>query len=243
MISWQSGTVRKILDRTHRVKSFFLRLPDWDLFRPGQHIDVRLTAPDGYQAQGSYSIASAPEDGDEIELAIELIADGEVSPFFHDVVRIGDRIEVRGPIGGPFTWSATQGGPLLLVGGGSGIAPLMSMLRHQSLAAPETRTLLLYSSRSIDDVIYLEELDRLSKYRSEVSVVHTLTRRQPTGWDAYSRRVDEAMLGEVLDWLGQPSNAYVCGPTGFVEAVANALVALRIPPAMIRTERFGPTGS
>ncbi len=159
-VSWQQATLEQIVVETHRVKSFTLRLPKWARYKPGQHVDVRLTAPDGYQAQRSYSIASAPENEGVIALSIELIADGEVSPFFHEIVQLGDEIEVRGPIGGPFTWTPALGGPLLLVGGGSGVVPLMSMLRHRANVAPEVPALLLYSSRSVDEVIYREQLDR-----------------------------------------------------------------------------------
>ncbi|MFQ5937034.1 MAG: ferredoxin reductase [Acidiferrobacterales bacterium] len=242
-VSWQQATVEQIVVETHRVKSFTLRLPKWTRYKPGQHVDVRLTAPDGYQAQRSYSIASAPENEGVIDLTIELIADGEVSPFFHEIVQPGDEIEVRGPIGGPFTWTAALGGPLLLVGGGSGVVPLMSMLRHRANTAPEVPALLLYSSRSVDEVIYREQLDRYAASNPKLTVVHTLTRAQPSGWNGYTRRVDQEMLADVMRRIGEPSHVYVCGPTGFVEAVADELVALDVPPAIIRTERFGPSGT
>jgi ferredoxin-NADP reductase len=242
-LSWQPATVEQILIETHRVKSFTLRPPKWTPHRPGQHVDVRLTAPDGYQAQRSYSIASAPEQNDVIDLTIELIGDGEVSPFFHETVQVGDTIEVRGPIGGPFTWTAALGGPLLLVGGGSGVVPLMSMLRHRVNVAQQVPALLLYSSRSLEEVIYRESLNRWAADDPKLSVVYTFTRAQPPGWRGYGRRVDREMLAEVIARLGKSSHVYVCGPSGFVEAVANGLVALNVAAAIIRTERFGPSGT
>lgn len=213
-VSWQQGTVEQIVVETYRVKSFTLRLPKWTRYKPGQHVDVRLTAPDGYQAQRNYSIASAPENEGVIDLTIELIAGGEVSPFFHDIVQLGDEIEVRGPIGGPFTWTVALGGLLLLVGGGSGVVPLMSMLRHRANVAPEVPALLLYSSHSLEEVIYRKQLDRCAASDPKLKVVHTLTRAQPSGWSGYTRRVDREMLADVIRRLGEPSHVYVCGPTG-----------------------------
>jgi ferredoxin-NADP reductase len=242
-LAWQIGTVERIVWETHRVKTFVLALPAWRPFRPGQHVDVRLTAPDGYQAQRSYSIASAPEQEGIIELTIELIDDGEVSPYFHEIVEAGDQIEIRGPIGGPFTWSAPMGGPLLLVAGGSGVVPLMSMLRHRKAAGSTVRALLLYSARSYDDILYRRELDRMAEADADMLVWHTLTRIQPAGWTGYQRRIDPDMLGEVLDQVGAAPHAYVCGPTPFVEAVANGLVTAGVPAERIRTERFGASGT
>ena len=241
--SWQTGVVTRIIDETYRTKTFTIQLPSWQTFLPGQHYDVRLTAPDGYQAQRSYSIASAPETQGEIDLTIEVITDGEVSPYFHQVVQPGDTIELRGPIGGPFTWSKDIPGPMLLVAGGSGIVPLMSMVRHKGRTGQDEAALLLYSARAEEDIIYRQELERLAAADVTLTVLYTLTRSQPAGWTGYARRVDPAMLAEVRTRLGQVPNVYVCGPTSFVETVADGLVSEGIPPEKIRTERFGPTGS
>ena len=222
------------------MKSLFLEVPSWEGHKPGQHVDVRLTAEDGYQAQRSYSIASAPEEG-RIELLIERLEDGEVSPYLTDELRAGDRLELRGPIGGWFTWQAEEGGPLLLVAGGSGIAPLMAMIRHQTAVGSDTPTRLLYSSRSYEEVVYRDELTQLAKYGA-LEVIHTLTRSQPPGWAGYSRRIDEEMLREVAWSPEEPTLAFVCGPTLLVEAVGTVLVGLGYDPAHIKTERFGPTG-
>ncbi len=234
------GTVERVVDENYRVKTFTFRLADWQSFRPGQHYRVRLTAPDGYQAQRSYSIASSPERSGVIDLTIELVQGGEVSPYFHEVVRPQDEIELRGPIGGPFTWTRKLGGPLLLVAGGSGVVPLMSMLRHRHCAARDVPAVLLYSSRSFDDIIYREELERLA-VEENVHVLHTLTRSRAEGWDGYSRRIDRPMLEEALSRLDGAPHAYVCGPTPLVEAVADELINLDLSPERIRTERFGPS--
>ena len=240
-LSWQIGTVERVVVETYRVKTITIRLPKRPRFRPGQHFDIRLTAPDGYQAQRSYSIATAPETEGVIGLTIEMIPDGEVSPYLHDVVRSGDAIELRGPIGGPFTWVNSMGGPLLLIAGGSGIVPLMSMLRHRELSASEVEALLLYSSRSADDIIYRRELDRGDERDPNLTVLHTLTRSQPEGWRWYSRRVDRPMLEKAISQLDGTPHVYICGPTTFVEAAADGLVAIGLAPDRIRTERFGPT--
>jgi ferredoxin-NADP reductase len=242
-LSWQLGTVERIIPETHRVKSFALRLPQWRPFKPGQHVDVRLTAPDGYQAQRSYSIASSPEQEGVLELTIELIEDGEVSPYFHEVVEPGDQIEIRGPIGGPFTWGAAMGGPLLLVAGGSGVVPLMSMLRHRAATGRGVPAVLLYSSRAYEDIIYRRELERMVGADAGLNVWHTLTRTQPAGWTGYRRRIDQDMLLEALGQVGAAPHTYVCGPTAFVEVVADGLVAAGVPPERVRTERFGPSGT
>ncbi len=239
---WQVGVVSKVIEETYRAKTFTLELPDWRPFVAGQHFDVRLTAPDGYQALRSYSIASGPERAGAIDLTVELISDGEVSPFFHEVVRKGDELEVRGPIGGPFTWRSSMGGPLLLVAGGSGIVPLMSMLRHRAASAPDLSAVLLYSARSMEDVIYRSELEDMAAANSNVSLFLTLTRSRPNGWKGYCRRVDAEMLGEVSNALSSVGRTYVCGPTQFVEAVSNTLVDRGQDPGTIRTERFGPSG-
>jgi ferredoxin-NADP reductase len=243
-LRWQIATVTAIRQQTDRVSSFTLALPDWRPHRAGQHYDVRLTAADGYRAQRSYSIASPPQARGEVELGIERIPDGEVSPYFHDELMEGDLVEVRGPIGGYFVWEPGMGGPLLLVGGGSGVVPLMAMLRARQAAADPTPALLLYSSRTVDDIIYREELEAMAAEPDPPEVVHTLTREQPPGWDGLGRRIDEPMLASVLERLGEspsPALAYVCGPTLLVESVANGLTALGMPAAAIRTERFGPT--
>jgi ferredoxin-NADP reductase len=225
--------VRELSDETPSVKTILLDAPEWSGHRAGQHVDVRLTAEDGYQAQRSYSIASAPEDH-RLAITVERLDDGEVSPYLTDELRPGDKLELRGPIGGYFVWEAEQGGPLLLVGGGSGVVPLRSMLRHRAAVSSQVPARLLYSARSLEDVIYREELERFD-------VVYTLTREQPHGWTGYRRRVDAEMLADVsFDGQGV---AYVCGPTRFVESVADALVGIGYAPEHVRTERFGPTGS
>lgn len=227
---------------TPHVKTYTLRPQEWRSFRAGQHVDVRLTAPDGYQAQRSYSIASAPEQEGTLDLTIELIAGGEVSPYFHEVAQGGDVIEIRGPIGGPFTWTAAQGGPLLLMAGGSGIVPLMTMLRHRALAAPSVPATLLFSSRGWDEVIYREELERRASAEPQLRVLHTLTRAQPPGWQGLARRADGPMLAQAMATLAGVPLCYVCGPTPFVETVATGMVAQGVPPERVRTERFGPSG-
>ena len=244
---WQSATVEKVVVETYRAKTFTLRLSEPRPFRAGQHYDVRLTAPDGYQAQRSYSVASAPDDFELIDLTVEHIPDGEVSPYFNEVVEPGDVLEVRGPIGGPFTWTPDLAGPLLLLAGGSGIVPLKSILMHLELAAPETPALLLYSARGPEDIIYRKFLDSVGRRGAGVAVRCSLTRRQPPGWIGYARRVDPSMLRECIDELVamDGSNAaplsYACGPTGFVEAAADALLCIGVAESAIRTERFGPT--
>ncbi len=242
-LDWQIATVNDIRPETANVKTFTLSLPDWVAHRAGQHYDVRLTAEDGYQAQRSYSIASEPERTGDIELTVERIADGEVSAYMHDVLRKGDRIEVRGPIGGYFVWDAELPEPLLLIAGGSGIVPLMSMLRHRAAIGNTNPARLLYSSRSFDDIIYYDELEKLRGDGNGLDVFHTLTRAQPPGWQGYSRRIDDAMLKEVIKPLRMVPQVFICGPTLLVESAANTLVRLGLPPAQIRTERFGPSGS
>jgi ferredoxin-NADP reductase len=241
-LDWHIATVKAIKQETAHVKSFTLTLPAWTAHRAGQHYDIRLTAADGYQAQRSYSIASEPERAGEVDLTIERITDGEVSPYMHDVLVAGDRLEARGPIGGYFVWEAATRDPLLLVAGGSGVVPLMAMLRHRSAAGGSAPARLLYSSRTLDDVIYYDELEKLRAARNGPEVFHTLTRVQPAGWPGYSRRIDGAMLNDMLKPLGRNVQVFICGPTPMVEAAANGLVQLGVKPAQIRTERFGPTG-
>jgi ferredoxin-NADP reductase len=240
-LAWLVAEVAGIVPETPRVRSLGLNVPGWPGHRPGQHIDVRLTAEDGYQAQRSYSIASAPEEA-SLMLTVERLDDGEVSPYLVDELVAGDRFELRGPIGGYFVWEAQGDDPLLLVAGGSGVVPLMAMIRHRAAAGATGPTRLLYSSRAFEDVIYREELDSLAARRDGLEVVHTLTRSQPPGWSGYSRRIDEEMLREVA-WPAEDGvTAFVCGPTRLVESVASGLVALGYDPSRVKTERFGPTG-
>jgi ferredoxin-NADP reductase len=240
-LAWRLGEVVETRPETQRTRSLLLEVPGWEGHRAGQHVDVRLTAPDGYQAQRSYSIASAPEQ-ERIELTVDRLDDGEVSPYLTDVLMAGDKLELRGPIGGWFTWEAREGGPLLLVAGGSGIAPLRAMIRHRAAANSDAPCSLLYSSRSREEAIYAEELDRLTAEDGALEVIHTLTRSQPPGWTGYSRRIDRQMLEEVAPSPEERPLTVVCGPTPLVETVATALVELGHDPARVKTERFGPTG-
>ncbi|MFL6189236.1 MAG: ferredoxin reductase, partial [Actinomycetes bacterium] len=224
-----------------RVVTLALEVPDWDGHLPGQHVDVRLTAEDGYRAERAYSIASSP-DGGRIELAVERLEDGEVSPYLAGELRPGDQLELRGPVGGYFVWEPGRGGPLLLVAGGSGVAPLMAMVRYRAATGREVPARLLYSSRTEEDVIFREELDRLADAGDGLTVTHALTRAQPPGWAGYARRIDAVMLEEVGWRPGERPLIYVCGPTRLVEAVAGDLVALGHDPVRVKTERFGPTG-
>jgi ferredoxin-NADP reductase len=243
VIAWQLATVTALHDETPTVRTLTLGLPNWPGHRAGQHVDIRLTAEDGYSVERSYSIGSEPERRTEIDITVERIEDGEVSPYLDDVVMQGDRFEVRGPIGGYFVWEASLGGPLLLVGGGSGVVPLMAILRHRERAARDVPARLLVSSRHFEDIIYRDELAKLAAAGDGLEVFHTLTRSQPQGWNGYARRIDERMLADVLEPLGTGAHAYVCGPTALVETTANALVQLGLPPDRVRTERFGPTGT
>ena len=240
-LNWTPGEVAELIDETPRVRSVVLDVPDWPGHRAGQHVDVRLTAEDGYQAQRSYSIASAPEDP-RLAITVELLPDGEVSSYLVGELRRGDELELRGPIGGYFVWEPQTGGPLLLVAGGSGIVPLMSMLRHREASGASVGARLVYSSRSWEDVIYRDELERLTTGANGPQVFHTLTRSQPPGWTGYARRVDGAMLSETAWPASSAPMAFVCGPTPFVESVASALVLLGYPATSVKTERFGPTG-
>ena len=240
-LSWRLAEVIEVVPETPRTKSLVLEVPGWEGHKAGQHVDVRLTAEDGYQAQRSYSIASAPEEG-HLTLTVDRIEDGEVSPYLTDVLMAGDKLELRGPIGGYFAWEAKDGGPLLLVGGGSGVVPLMAMVRHRAAVGSEVPTRLLYSSRSYEEIIYREELEDLAARDGSLEVIHTLTRSRPEGWGGYHRRIDAQMLREVAWPPDESPLAFVCGPTPLVEAVAAALVGLGHGPARVKTERFGPTG-
>ena len=241
-LNWQIALIRDIKPETANVKSFTLALPDWMRHRAGQHYDIRLTAEDGYQTQRSYSIASEPEREGEVDITVERINDGEVSTYMHDVLVPGDLIEARGPIGGYFVWEAKMTEPLLLIAGGSGIVPLMSMLRHRAVTGGRNPAALLYSSRNFADIIYYIELEKLRAANGGLQIIHTLTRSQPVDWKGYTRRIDADMLKEIAQPLGKSVQVYVCGPTLLVETVANALVKLEIDLNQIRTERFGPTG-
>jgi ferredoxin-NADP reductase len=238
---WQAGTVVELVDETRRVTNVVLDVPDWPGHKPGQHVDVRLTAEDGYQTERSYSIASGPED-EHVVLSVERLEDGEVSPYLVDELRPGDLLELRGPVGGYFVWEASLGGPLLLVAGGTGVAPFRSLLRHHRAIESTVPLRLLYSARSVEDVLYRDELTQLGR-RDAIDVVLTLTRSQPHGWRGYRRRIDRDLVAEVAWPAGRHPLAYVCGPTAFAESAADALVAVGYDPSRIRIERFGGAGS
>jgi ferredoxin-NADP reductase len=235
------GELVELVHETPRVASLYFNVPMWPGHLAGQHVDIRLTAEDGYQAERSYSIASPPEDR-WVALTVERLDDGEVSPYLVGELKMGDKLELRGPIGGYFVWRGGDDRPLLLVAGGSGVVPLMAMLRHRSSTVHKTPTRLLFSSRSFGDIIYREEIDKLVAANDGLSVHHTLTREQPPGWTGYNRRIDSAMVKDVAWPKEQMPAVYVCGPTPFVEAAANLLVALDYDPGWIKTERFGATG-
>jgi ferredoxin-NADP reductase len=224
--------VREVIRETASATTLILDVPGWPGHRAGQHADIRLTAEDGYQAQRSYSIASAPEDG-HAAITVERIDDGEVSPYLADEARVGDELEIRGPVGGWFVWDVRDGGPLMLIAGGSGVVPLRSMLRHRALAGSDVEVRLLLSARRVEDVIYRDEL-------AEATI--TYTREAPAGWTGYARRVDRDMLAEVAFPPAQRPRIYICGSTGFAEAVAADVVALGHHTDRIRIERFGATG-
>jgi ferredoxin-NADP reductase len=236
-LTWQVAKVSAVTVETASVRTLTLDVPDWPGHQAGQHLDIRLTAEDGYVAERSYSIASAP--GEPVAITVERLDDGEVSPYLTDELRAGDDLELRGPIGGYFVWEPEDGGPLLLLAGGSGIVPLRSILRHRERAGSAVPVRLLYSSRTLDDVIYRAEFDQPA---SSVEVIHTLTRSQPPGWSGYARRVDAALLSEVAWPAAAMPLAYVCGPTSFVETLSQALVQAGYPPERVKTERFGATG-
>jgi ferredoxin-NADP reductase len=241
-LTWQLGEVVAAQAETTRAKSLTLAVPRWPGHRPGQHVDVRLTAEDGYQVQRSYSIASPPEEEQRLTLTVERLEDGEVSPYLTEELRAGDKLELRGPIGGYFVWEVAMGGPLLLVAGGSGIVPLMAMIRHRRAARSSIPTRLLYSSRAYEEVIYRDELSHLEGLDASLEVIHTLTRTQPPGWTGYRRRIDTDLLREVAWPPEQHPLTFICGPTQFVEMAAAGLLSLGYEPLRIKTERFGPTG-
>lgn len=239
-VRWQPATITSISRLTDRVKSFRFRPSEPFSWRAGQHVDVRLTAPDGYTAQRSYSIASAPKAGDEVELAIERLDDGEVSPFFHDVAAVGDEIELKGPLGGHFVWNADEPGPVVLIGGGSGVVPLACMIRHRVAAAAKTPVALLYSSRVWDEVIFRDELLSFDDSRDGFDLTLTLTREPPRREKDFGRRIDPAMISDVLAKLpDRPALAYVCGANAFVGVAADGLIAAGVTAEKIRTERYG----
>jgi ferredoxin-NADP reductase len=239
-IRWQKVTINKIEKRTPTVTSFLFTPSEPFAFRAGQHVEVRLTAPDGYRAQRAYSIASAPEDRSILELAVEKLETGEVSPFFHEVAQVGDEIELRGPIGGHFIWQNADGGPILLAGAGSGVAPLMSMIRHHANSQSSVPILLLLSARSWEDVIFRDELLALDRKQGAFKLVLTITREAPRREGDYGRRIDVPMIGEILKRLPSPlKRAFVCGSNPFVTVASEALVGAGVEPGSIRTERYG----
>jgi ferredoxin-NADP reductase len=240
-LEWRRAQVREVVVETSRVKSLLLQVSGWQGHLPGQHVDIRLTAEGGYQAQRSYSLASPPED-ELIALTVERVENGEVSPYLVDELRGGDQFELRGPVGGYFVWTVSIGGPLCLIAAGSGITPFMAMLRHRDRQSNRAPAVLLYSSRSLEDMIYRKELDAIEGRDPNLRVVSTLTRKHPEGWMGYRRRIDKSMLAEACLPPSRNPKIYVCGPASFVEDVSSFLVALGYDSATIKTERFGPTG-
>jgi len=236
-LTWQAATVVSVTRETTSVVTIHLDPPDWPGHRAGQHLDVRLTAEDGYTAEREYSIASAP--GEQVAITVERLEDGEVSPYLTEELDAGDELELRGPVGGYFVWDPSDGGPLMLLAGGSGVVPLRSILRHRQRAGSDVPARLLYSARTLPDVIYRDELHR---HHDGVQVSYTLTRSQPAGWTGHSGRINQALLEQVA-WPAEANPlAYICGPTSFVETAATALVGLGYPAERVKTERFGGTG-
>jgi ferredoxin-NADP reductase len=240
-LDWQFAQVRDVVVETCRVKSLMLKPANWPGHRPGQHVDIRLTAEDGYQTQRSYSISSPPED-ELLALTVERVKDGEVSPYLLDELRVGDQLELRGPIGGYFVWTGDTMSPVYLLAGGTGITPLMSMLRHRDRQPCRPPALLIYSARSWDDIVYRDELEAMMRRDSSFRLVYALTRQQPKDWTGHRGRINKGLLSAY--WFPPAHNLviYVCGPTPFVETAANLLVELGFDPLSIKTERFGPSG-
>ncbi len=240
-LKWWSAEVMEVVRETPTATSLMLAVPGWGGHRPGQHVDVRLTAEDGYQAVRSYSIASAPEP-ERLTLTIERLNDGEVSPYLVDEVLPHDPLEFLGPIGGYFVWTEAKGGPLLLIAGGSGVVPLMSMLRERDRRSSQVPARLLYSARTEDDLFYRGEIDEFAAAGTGFDVFYTLTRHQPDNWNGYRRRIDLEMLRDTVWSASERPLVYICGPTPFVETASSLLVELGHEPERIRAERFGPTG-
>jgi ferredoxin-NADP reductase len=241
-LPWRVATVVATKPESVRAKAILLDVPGWPNHLAGQHLDLRLTAEDGYQAQRSYSISSASNGKPQIEITVERVDDGEVSPFLMDELRVGDQFELRGPIGGYFTWMPGGSGPLLLVGGGSGVAPLMAILRARTLGGDRTPVRLLYSARTADELLFRSELEGLDEADGEFDLITTLTRGAPVGWTGEQGRIGREMLAARGIASEDRPRVFVCGPTPFVEAIADALVALGHDGGRIKTERFGPTG-
>ena len=240
-LEWQLAEVRDIRVETYRVKTLLLEPAAPLGHRAGQHVDVRLTADDGYQAQRSYSISSAPED-ELLSLTVERVIGGEVSPYLIDELRIGDKLQLRGPIGGHFVWMSEAREPLCLIAGGAGVTPLMAMLRHRDKAPRRSRAALIYSARALNDVIYRDELDAISRHDRSLNVVYALTREQSEGWQGHRGRIDKQLLAATCFSPAQLPAIYVCGPSGFVESISRSLVELGFDALSIKTERFGPSG-
>ena len=240
-LNWQFAQVREVVVETCRVKSLMLEPASWPGHLPGQYVDIRLTAEDGYQAQRSYSISSPPED-ELLALTVERVKDGEVSPYLLDEVRVGDQLELRGPIGGYFVWTGDGMRPVYLLAGGTGITPLMSILRHRDRRPSRPPALLIYSARTWEDIVYRDELKAMMRRDSSFRLVYALTRQQPDDWTGHRGRITKGLLS--ANWFPPAHNPaiYVCGPTSFVETAANLLAELGFDPLSIKTERFGPSG-
>jgi ferredoxin-NADP reductase len=240
-LEWQLAEVRHIRSETYRVKSLLLELAQPLGHRAGQHVDIRLTADDGYQAQRSYSISSAPED-ELLSLTVERVIDGEVSPYLVDELRVGDKLQLRGPIGSHFVWTSEASDPLSLIAGGAGVTPLMAMLRHRDRAPRRLPALLLYSVRRLEDAIFRDELEAMARRDTGLNVIYALTRGQPEGWQGRRGRIDKTLLAATHFPPSRRPTVYVCGPSGFVESISGSLIELGFDAGLIKTERFGPSG-